>query len=218
MAPVWEFQRHQLGGVRLLVEQVSEKSAPGGAGFHPVELTIKGTALDYQGGVGDAYRSALEYRPPAPRPGMGGGANPNQVIIRPTDVAIAVSLPIRLGGSLSAPTSTADWSTPDGAILTRVSGHEIAVPLALTFMGRCLPRGALGPGQALELRLWDATSSVAVGSAVHVNTTAQGGSRGVLRGIVLPLRDFDLTYQVRVLAGLRAGNVWGVALHLDLGG
>ena len=107
---------------------------------------------------------------------------------------------------------------PDGAVLTRVSGHQIAVPLALSFMARCLPRGVLGPGQAVEVRLWDATAGVAIGSAVHVNTTAQGGDRGVLRGIGLPLREFDLTYQCRALAGLRAATVWGVTLHLDLGG
>ena len=218
VAPVWEFQRHALGGVRLLVEQVSEKTVPGGGVVHPVELTITGTALDYQGGVGDDYRSALTYRPPAPRPGTGVGVDPNQIIIRPTDVAISVSLPIRLGGSLSAPTSTSAWTVPDGAVLTRVSGHEIGVPLALSFMARCLPRGALGPGQGVEVRLWDATGSVAIGSAVFADDTIQGGTRGVLRGIVLPLRDFDLIYQVRALAGLRAGIVWGVALHLDLGG
>ena len=216
VAPVWEFQRHELGGVRLLVEKVSERTVKGGGGFHPVELTISGTALDYQGGVGDVYRAGLAYRPPAPRPGTGVAADPNQVIIRPTDVAISVSLPIRLGGSLSAPTSTAAWTVPDGAILTRVSGHQIGVPLSLSFMARCLPRGVLGPGQGVEVRLWDATSGVAIGSAVFVNTTDQGGSRGVLRGIGLPLREFDLIYQVRALAGLRAGIVWGVALHLDL--
>ena len=219
VAPVWEFPRHKLPGVRLLVEQVSERSVSGGAGFHPVELTIVGTALDYQGGVGDDYRSSLEYRPPAPRPGTGVAADPNQIIIRPTDVAIPVSLPIRLGGSLSAPTTTAAWTTPDGAVLTRVSGHQIAVPLALSFMARCLPpQGVLGAGQGVEVRLWDATTGVAIGSAVHVDTTSQGGSRGVLRGVRLPLRDFDLTYQCRALAGLRAGIVWGVTLHLDLGG
>ena len=76
-------------------------------------------------------------------------------------------------------------------------------------MARCLPRGVLGPGQGVEVRLWDATSGVAIGSAVFVNTTDQGGSRGVLRGIGLPLREFDLIYQVRALAGLRAGIVLG---------
>ena len=111
VAPVWEFDRQALPGVRLLVEQVSEKTVVGGGGFHPVELTITGTALDYQGGVGDDYRAALDYRPPAPRPGTGVAADLNQVIIRPTDVAIPVSLPIHLGGSLSAPTTTAAWSS-----------------------------------------------------------------------------------------------------------
>ena len=53
-------------------------------------------------------------------------------------------------------------------------------------------------------------------SAVSIDTTAQGGSRGVLRAITLPLRDFDLTYQARVIGNLRAATVWGVALKLDM--
>ena len=182
VAPVWEFQRQQLGGVRLLVEQVSEKTVPGGGVVHPVELTIVGTALDYQGGVGDDYRSALTYRPPAPRPGTGVGVDPNQVLIRPGDVAVTGSIPIYLGGSVASAITSGEWGTPDGAILTRVSGHEIGVALALSFMGRCLPRGSLVAGQAVEVRLWDATTDQAIGSAVRITTTAQGGSRGVLRG------------------------------------
>ena len=216
VAPVWEFQRQQLGGVRLLVEQVSEKTVKGGSGVHPVELTITGTALDYQGGVGDDYRSALEYRPPAPRPGTGVGADPNQVIIRPGNVAVPASIPIQLGGSVASAITSGAWSTPDGAILTRVSGHQIGLPLALSFMARCLPRGSLVAGQAVEVRLWDATTDQAIGSAVSITTTAQGGSRGVLRRVTLPLREFDLIYQCRTLNSLRAATVWGVTLNLDL--
>ena len=209
--PVWEFQRHELGGVRLLVEKVSERTVKGGGGFHPVELTISGTALDYQGGVGDVYRAGLAYRPPAPRPGTGVAADPNQVIIRPTDVAISVSLPIRLGGSLSAPTSTAAWTVPDGAILTRVSGHQIGVPLSLSFMARCLPRGVLGPGQGVEVRLWG--RDVGCGHRVcrvrehdgpgRLKGRAQGGSGSRCGNSTLFIR-------CAALAGLRAGSCGGL--------
>ena len=38
--------------MRLLVESVSEKLGAGGGAFHPVVLTIRGTAQDYQGDAG----------------------------------------------------------------------------------------------------------------------------------------------------------------------
>ena len=214
VAPVWEFQRHALGGVRLLVEKVSERTVVGGANFHPVELTIVGTALDYQGGVGDDYRASLTYRPPAPRPGTGAAADPDGLIIRPGNVAVPVSLPINLGGESGVALSSSSWEIPLGAILTRVSGHQIGFQLALSFMGICVPRGALIAGQAVEVRLWDATTDQVIGSAVRIDSTTV--DRGVLRSIGLPLREFDLTYQTRVFGNLRAARVWGVLLHLDL--
>ena len=211
VAPTWNFPRQGLSSVRLLVESVSERLGAGGGDFHPVVLTVRGTAQDYQGDAGDDWRQTTAYRPPAPRP-----ADPDQEILRPENVAVASSVPLQLGGSLAFAITSGVWSTPDGAILTRVSGHQIGVPLALSFMARCRPRGALIAGQAVEVRLWDATTNQAIGSAVSVDTTAQGGSRGVLRAISLPLRDFDLTYQARVLGSLRGATVWGVALKLDM--
>ena len=211
VAPTFNFPRQGLSSVRLLVESVSERLGPGGADFHPVVLTIRGTAQDYQGDAGDDWRQAVAYRPPAPRP-----ADPDQEILRPGNVAVASSVPLQLGGSLAFAITSGVWGTPDGAILTRVSGHQIGVPLALSFMARCRPRGGLLASQAVEVRLWDATTNQAIGSAVSINTTAQGGSRGVLRAISLPLRDFDLTYQARVIGSLRAATVWGVALKLDM--
>ena len=91
---------------------------------------------------------------------------------------MASSVPLQLGGSLAFAITSGVWGTPDGAILTRVSGHQIGVPLALSFMARCRPRGGLVSGQAVEVRLWDATTNQAIGSAVSINTTAQGGSTG----------------------------------------
>ena len=211
VAPTWNFPRQGLSSVRLLVESVSERLGAGGGAFHPVVLTIRGTAQDYQGDAGDDWRATTAYRPPAPRP-----ADPDQEILRPGNVAVASSVPLQLGGDLGYAITSGVWGTPDGAILTRVSGHQIGVPLALSFMARCRPRGGLITGQAVEVRLWDATTNQAIGSSVSINTTAQGGSRGVLRAISLPLRDFDLTYQARVLGNLRAATVWGVALKLDM--
>ena len=129
--------------MRLLVESVSERLGTGGATFHPVVLTIRGTAQDYQGDAGDEWRATTAYRPPAPRP-----ADPDQDILRPGNVAVASSVPLQLGGSLAFAITSGVWGTPDGAILTRVSGHQIGVPLALSFMARCRPRGGLiaGPG------------------------------------------------------------------------
>ena len=208
--------RYGLSSVRLLVESVSERLGPGGGSFHPVVLTVRGTAQDYQGDSGDDWRAATAYRPPAPRPAVPDTADPNQSIISPGNVAVTSAIPLHLGGSVASAVVTADWGTPDGAILTRVSGHEIAFPLALSFMARCRPRGGLLSGQAVEFRLWDATTSQAIGSSVSINTITQGGERGVLRGITLPLREFDLIYQCRVLNSLRAATVWGVVLHLDM--
>ena len=92
------------------------------------------------------------------------------------------------------------------------------MPLALVVPWRKLSGrdGALLAGQAVEVRLWDATTDQPIGSAVSVDSTT--ADRGVLRAIALPLREFDLIYQVRVLANLRAALVWGVTLHLDIGG
>ena len=216
VAPTWNFPRQGLNSVRLLVESVKEQLGPGGGAFHPVVLTIRGTAQDYQGDAGDDWRATTAYRPPAPRPAVPVTADPNQSIISPSNVAVTSSLPLHLGGSVSAAVTTAAWSTPDGAILTRVSGHELAFPLAVSLMARCRPRGGLAAGQAVEFRLWDATTSQAIGSAISINSIVQGGVRGVLRGITLPLREFDLTYQCRVLNSLRAAQVWGIVGRLDM--
>ena len=213
VAPEWTFPRHGLSATRLLVESVSESLGRGGR--HPVVLTLRGTARDYQGDAGDVWRAREGYQPPAPRPSTPIGADPNQRIIRPGNVAATVSLPIRLGGEAGVALSGSTWKTPLGAVLTRVSGHEIAIELALSFMAVCVPRVSLVSGQAVEVRLWDATTDQAIGSAVSIDSIL--AERGVLRSIALPLREFDLTYQARVLGSLRAARVWGVSLHLDLG-
>ena len=64
----------------------------------------------------------------------------------------------------------ATWAVPIGANLVRVSGHEIAHPLVMQLMGNLRPRGSLVSGQLVEVRLWDATTSQAVGSAVSVTS------------------------------------------------
>ena len=143
VAPTWTFPRQGLSSVRLLVESVSERLGAGGADFHPVVLTVRGTAQDYQGDAADDWRAATAYRPPAPRPAVPATADPLQSIISPANVAVSTAIPIHLGGSVASAIVTPDWGTPDGAILTRVSGHEIAFPLALSFMARCRPRGGL---------------------------------------------------------------------------
>ena len=134
------------------MESVSERLGAGGAAFHPVVLTIRGTAQDYQGDAGDDWRATTTYRPPAPRPAVPVTADPNQTILRPENVAVASSVPLQLGGSLAFAITSDVWSTPDGAVLTRVSGHQIGVPLALSFMARCRPRGGLLSGQAVEVQ------------------------------------------------------------------
>ena len=211
VAPTFDFPRQGLNSVRLLVESVSERLGAGGAAFHPVVLTIRGTAQDYQGDAGDDWRAETAYRPPAPRPTVPITADPNQIIIDPGNVAVAVSLPLLLGGEAGVALSGGSWEIPIGAVLTRVSGHEIGVELALSFMAVCAPRGSLISGQAVEVRLWDATTDQAIGSAVSIDSTTP--VRGVLRAISLPLRAFDLTFQTRELGSLRAARVWGVALH-----
>ena len=220
VAPSWTFPRYDLDATRLLAEKVVSSLAPGAQfGDHNVVHRLTATALDYQGGEAESYHRP--YQPPAPRPSMGGtAADPNTTIIRPGNVAVPVQLPIRLGGEAALGIlyrSQADaWHIPLGAVPARVSGHQIAVPLALAFQAQVVPRGALLAGQAVEVRLWDATTDQPLGSAVNIDSEVPFA--GVLRGIALPLREFDLIYQVRVLADLRAALVWGVTLNLDIGG
>ena len=135
-------------------------------------------------------------RPPAPRLTVPGTVDPNQEIIRPDNVAVPASLPIHLGGSPAVLITSPTWAIPDGAVIERVSGHQITIPLAFQFMGRCSPRGALGSAQTLELRVWDNTLGAPIGSAVVVDHTAV--DRYILRSVILPLREFDVTYQARV--------------------
>ena len=99
VAPTWNFPRQGLNSVRLLVESVSERLGAGGGAFHPVVLTIRSTALDYQGDAGDAWRATTAFRPPAPRPATGPGTDADQRILRPGNVARPARLPIDLGGS-----------------------------------------------------------------------------------------------------------------------
>ena len=92
-----------------------------------------------------------------------------------------------------------------------MSGHLLDEPVALTFIGRCRPDGPLGAGQVMELQLWNATTSSAIGTSLVVDVAVAAGQRYVLRDIALPLRDFDLTYRTRILGGLRVRD--GVELQ-----
>ena len=212
IAATFAFPRYGLASARLLVSKASSRLQPHGE--HPVVWTLHATEQDYEGSAGDDIRRITEgYRPPAPRPGA--PADPNAIIIDPTNVAVPARLPLRLSEGIVFATSD-EWVVPEGANRIRVSGHEIAHPLVMQFMGRLTPtpRTALVGGQVVELRLWDATTNQAVGSAVRVTTTAV--DRYVLRAVVLALRDFDLTFQLRKTPSLRGGRLWGVALDLDI--
>ena len=68
VAPTWNFPRQGLSSVRLLVESVSERLGAGGGAFHPVVLTIRGTAQDYQGDAGDDWRADHGLPAPGPAP------------------------------------------------------------------------------------------------------------------------------------------------------
>ena len=172
VAPTWNFPRQGLSSVRLLVESVSERLGAGGASFHPVVLSIRGTALDYQGDAGDDWRATTAYRPPAPRPATGPGTDADQRILRPGNVARPARLPIDLGGSPAILMSNPDWLIPDGANLVRVSGHEIDDPLTLTFIGRCRPDGTLGSGQD------DGVAAVERDGRRRDRLVGDGGQRG----------------------------------------
>ena len=78
-------------------------------------------------------------------------------------------------------------------------------------MGRC------GAGQEMELQLWNATGSAAIGSSVTVDSAVPAGVRYVLRAVTLPLRAFDLTYRTRILGGLRGATAWSFRIDLDVG-
>ena len=70
VAPTWNFPRQGLSSVRLLVESVSERLGAGGAEFHPVVLSIRGTAQGLPGGR--RRRLAGEDGLPATGPTSGG--------------------------------------------------------------------------------------------------------------------------------------------------
>ena len=213
VAPTCVFPRYGVNG-RLLVEAVSSRLGRSGNVFHAVEHNIKLTAQSYPGDAGDDWRQFQLTRPPAPRPTVPGTVDPNQEIIRPDNVAVPASLPLHLGGSPALIITSPTWAIPDGAVIERVSGHQIAIPLALQFMGRCSPTGTLPSGQTLEVRVWDNTTGVPIGSAVVVDETVI--DRYIERAIILPLREFDVTWQARVNGGLRGGQAWGVRLKLDI--
>ena len=214
VAPTCDFPRYGVNGTRLLVEAVSSALGRSGDRFHAIVHKIKLTAQDYQGDAGDDWRQFQLTRPPAPRPQVPGSVDPNQEIIRPDNVAVPASLPIHLGGSPAVLINSSTWTIPDGAVVERVSGHQITIPLAFQFMGRCSPPGALGVGETMTVRLWDATNNQAIGSGVVVDHTAV--DRYILRAVILPLQEFDITWQARVLGGLRGGQVWGARLKLDI--
>ena len=220
VAPMFTFPRHGLNATRLLVERCKSHLGPPGTGpgdeDHPVVWSLEATALDYPGSEGDDFRHVTEnYRPQAPRPGGSGtAADPNVQIIDPTNVAVPARLPLSLSeGLISVAVGRATWAVPIGANLVRVSGHEIAHPLVMQLMGNLRPRGSLVSGQLVEVRLWDATTSQAIGSAVSV--TSATIDRYVLRAVILPLRDFDLTFQLREVGSIR-GQLWGVTMDLDI--
>ena len=125
-------------------------------------------------------------------------------------------LPIDLGGSPAILMTNPDWLIPDGANLVRINGHEINAEVQLTFIGRCRPDGTLLSSQTMELQLWDATNSSAIGSSVTVDSAVQAGVRYVLRGLTFPLRAFDLTYRTRILGSLRGATAWSFRIDLDV--
>ena len=215
-APRFLFPRHSLNNVRLLIESVVTKLGKVGSSFHGVTHVIKATAKDYQGDYADYWRERFDTQPPAPRPIVSTVTDPNQVIVRPGNVAIPARLPLSLGSCLGLVTDV-DWVIPDGANLVRVSGHELAHPLAMTFMTRCWPRTTLAPGMSFELQLYDHSAGVPIGSAVGIANSARGGERGTLRSITLPLKEFDITFRVRSIGGLRGGRSWSVVVDLDTG-
>ena len=215
-APSFTFPRQGLNATRLLIENVSSVLGVGeNEGEHAVSHTVRATALDYQGDAGDDLRRPGLYQPPAPRPMTPTSADPDQTIIRPENVATPAQLPIHLGGYPSDPIRGSSFGIPTGALIARVSGHQIAHPLVLTFQGACLPAGSLVSGQTVEVQLWDRTTSAAIGSNIVIDDTTL--ERRVLRDIALPLREFDLTWRARVTGNLRAGLAFGLSLNLDIG-
>ena len=173
VAPTCDFPRYGVNGTRLLVEAVSSALGRSGDRFHAVVHKLKLTAQDYQGDAGDDWRQYQLTRPPAPRLTVPGTVDPNQEIIRPDNVAVPASLPIHLGGSPpNVLITSSTWAIPPGAVIERVSGQQIAIPLALQFMANLAPRRhAREQLQTLEVRLWDNTLGRPSGAAVVVDET-----------------------------------------------
>ena len=213
----FNFPRYNLNGTNLMIESVETILDNTSRDSHEAVRRIKATALDYQGDSSGYWRSLQQNRPPTPRPVAPTTNDPDQIIVRPTNLAELSGVPIQLGGNSQVGATSADWHTPDGANRVRVNGHLLRFPLSLSFMGRCWPDDVpIGTGEQLELRLYNFTDSVAIGSAVAITTTTEGGDRGVLGNITLPLKEFDLTWQFRLVGGLESGTVWNVQLDADV--
>ena len=216
-APRFLFPRFKLQNHRLLVSKVRTTMVRAGRNFHAVQHNLAMPAQDYQGDAGDFWRELAAGKPPAPRPTVSTAIDPDQIIVRPGNVAVPARLPIDLGGSPAILITSAAWERPAGANLVRVSGQQLAFPMAVSFIAACIPPPGvpLLAGQQLEVQLWDHTASVAIGSAVVITATVP--ERGVLRQIALPLKEFDLTYRTRIVGGFRGAVAWTVYIDLDLG-
>ena len=126
-------------------------------------------------------------RPIGPRPRdrrFPPTADPQQSILSPSNVAVTSSIPLHLGGSVASAVVTADWGTPDGAILTRVSGHEIAFPLAVSQLhGPVSPAGrASMPVRRSSSACGTRRPAQAIGSQPSASTRSRRGARGASYG------------------------------------
>ena len=141
VAPEWTFPRYDLDATRLLVEKVTSSLAPGAQfGDHNVVHRMTATALDYQGGRGRVLPPALSAAGAAAQHGRDGSRpehddHPARQRGRAGAACRFGSAARRRLASCISRRRRRVARAGSAPFLTRVSGHEIAVPLALSFHG-----------------------------------------------------------------------------------
>jgi len=212
-APLCTFPKHSITRLRLLIESVRLRS--GGRGQGDIKV-LRLTAQDHQGLGGDYWRSlARPKRRPAVRVSL--AQDPDQIIIR-GDSSIPARLPLNLGGEwLEYLGSVMDdeWVEPRGAARVRINGHIYSdLELVWTFLARYEAQNDRPDAASLAFRLFDITNDVFVSDPVQV--TDEIKTPYTLRGIVMPLKEFTLTWKYRII-GAATGDHGRMALsRLDL--
>ena len=181
-------------GQRMLVEKLKTGWLPGG------DRVVQGVTLRAHDYRSDLDVWARERRLTSPPQIV-------QPVVRPISVVAVegLALPVDLGGVYEYFDSSTDWVPVPGAINPVLDGHLLGdTRLVLSFMASMWDWQG---GQQGNVRLWDYTRRVRIGSEIAV--TGAGELWRQLTGLQLPARRVQVGLQQRVLATGGELAVWG---------